>query len=113
MRGNGSNEHDTNKIHWYTRIAKDPRFLDALEARWAEKRSVFAEAGRPGVSRAVTAIGGTDDYALGRTVAENDRARWKGYGSRYSPKTSNYGSEVEWLRNWYEKRFTWMDSQLN
>ena len=48
IRGNGSPNHDTNKIHWFTRISKDPRFLKALDERWAAKKSVFAAASDDG-----------------------------------------------------------------
>ena len=112
VRGTGSPNHDTNKIHWFTRIAKDPRFLNALHDRWAAKRTVFAEVGRPGVSRAVTKLGGTDDYALGQQVAANDRKIWSSFGSRYHARTSSYAKECEWLRTWYDDRFAWMDNEL-
>ena len=117
MRGGGSSSHDTNKIHWYTRIIKDPRFLNALHDRWAAKRdaleSAFAGEPRgPAVSRAVTKLGGADDYDLGKQVAANDRARWEGYGTRYHARSSTYSGELEWLRNWYKDRFNWMDGEL-
>ena len=47
MRGGGSSSHDTNKIHWFTRIIKDPRFLKALHDRWAAKKSAFAGGAHP------------------------------------------------------------------
>ena len=58
IRGNGSPNHDTNKIHWFTRIAKDPRFLNKLHDRWAvvrgEMQATFVGDGTgrgPAVSR--------------------------------------------------------------
>lgn len=113
MRGNGSKNHDTNKIHWYTRITDDPRFLAAVKARWDEKRGVFEDAAINGVGSAVRKLGGTaDDYELGKQVAQNDRERWAGYGGRYHAKTSSYTGELSWVRKWYQARFAWMDEQL-
>ena len=59
VRGNGSPNHDTNKIHWFTRIAKDPRFLKALHDRWAAKKAAFEAVGPTGVSTAVRKIAAT------------------------------------------------------
>ena len=117
MRGGGKSTHNTNNIHWYTRLIKDPRFLNALHDRWAEMRgeleSTFAGEPRgPAVSRAVTKLGGADDYDLGKQVAANDRAVWQNYGTRYHARSSTYSGELEWLRNWYKDRFNWMDGQL-
>jgi hypothetical protein len=118
VRGDGSPNHNTNKIHWFTRIAKDPRFLNALHDRWAQVRGdmeaafVGPDGGRgPAVSRAVTALGG-GDYARGQQVAANDRAAWKGSGSRMEPRAKTYAAELEWLRTWYKDRFVWMDKEL-
>jgi hypothetical protein len=118
MRGNGSQNHDTNKIHWYTRITDDPRFLAALDQRWAEMRLHFEAVGPHGVSTAVRKLGGGTgeqndaDYGLGKQVAANDRKIWSSYGSRYPAKTSSYTAELSWVRNWYSERFEWMDGQL-
>lgn len=112
MRGNGSQNHDTNSIHWFTRIAKDPRFLKALHERWAAKKTAFDNVSPGGVDTAVKALGGSDDLALGEQVAANDRARWAGHGGRYAPKTSSYSGEINWVKNWYAARYAWMDAEL-
>lgn len=111
MRGAGSPAHNTNKIHWYTRIAKDPRFLAALKTRWAEKRSVFQAVGATGVDAAVTSIGGSP--SLGAQVAANDLSVWGRGGSRYAFHTSSYSSEITWTKNWYTNRYNWMNGQLD
>jgi hypothetical protein len=112
VRGNGSPNHNTNKIHWFTRIAKDPRFLKALYDRWAVTKTFYDVASPEGVDKAVKALGGGDDLALGEQVAANDRARWAGHGSRYPPKTSSYSAEINWVKNWYAARYAWMDAEL-
>ncbi len=112
VRGNGSPNHDTNKIHWFTRIAKDPRFLKALHDRWAAKKAAFEAVGPTGVSTAVRKMSGNDDYDLGKQVAANDRERWAGSGGRYPAKTSSYTGELSWVRDWYSDRYAWMDTEL-
>lgn len=102
--GSGSVNHDTNKIHWFTRIWKDPRFVDALEARWAEKRGDYEAVALTRVDAAVA--------DLGANVAANDRAVWGSYGSRYAAKSSTYSGEVSWVKKWYRDRYLWMDSRL-
>ncbi|MEO6470521.1 MAG: CotH kinase family protein [Aeromicrobium sp.] len=105
MRGNGSPNHDTNKIHWYVRIAKDPRFLAALKLRWNEKRLIIKAISTTGVDSAVA--------ALGTTVAENDRQVWSSYGSRYDVHSSTYVGEINYLKGWYKNRFNWIDAEIN
>ncbi len=113
MRGNGSKNHNTNKIHWYTRITDDPRFLNAVHQRWAATKQYFRPVGPDGVSAAVSKLGGANDYALGKQVAANDRAVWQSFGSRYQAKSSTYSGELAWLRSWFAKRFEWMDAELS
>lgn len=124
MRGNGSQNHDTNKIHWYTRITDDPRFLNALHQRWAATKQHFEPVGPAGVSAAVRKLGGDlagldepevpgdPDYTLGKQVAANDRAVWEDFGGRYHPKASTYSGELAFLRNWYAERYAWMNREL-
>ena len=112
IRGNGSPNHDTNKIHWFTRIAKDPRFLKALHDRWAAKKAAFEAIGPSGVTAAVAKMSGIGDYELGKQVAANDRSRWAGHGGRYPAKTSSYTGELNWVRDWYSDRYAWMNTEL-
>ena len=114
MRGDGSPTHTNNKIHWYTRLVKDPRFLHALHDRWAAVRGEMEAAfvGGPAVSNAVTKLGGADTTTLGLQVAANDRARWPDHTSRFDQRASSYSGELTWLRKWYKDRFTWMDNEL-
>ena len=114
MRGDGSPTHVNNKIHWYTRLVKDPRFLNALHARWAvlrgEMQAAFVDG--PAVSSAVIKLGGSDTITLGHQVGANDRARWPDHDSRFDQRASSYTGELTWLRKWYKDRFTWMDNEL-
>lgn len=109
--GNGSKNHDTNKIHWFTRIWKDPRFVGALKARWADKKGDYKAAANAWVDEAVA--------DLGLHVAVNDRVKWASGGTRYKAKASNaatekgYKAEIDWLKKWYNDRYEWMNKQLS
>lgn len=115
--GSGSPNHDTNKKHWFTRIWKDPRFVAALKARWNDKKADY-EAVSFGLDSGVNlAVAKLDDpaAAVGATssrVAANDRAKWGSSGSRYAAKSSSYAGEVDWLKNWYAKRYAWLEDQI-
>ena len=112
--GSGSVNHNTNKIHWFTRIWKDPRFVSAIKARWSEKKAEYQAVATSGVNLAVAQL---DDSTatIGKAdsiVAANDRALWGSSGSRYAPKSSSYAGEVTWLKNWYAARYSWMDKAI-
>lgn len=115
--GSGSPNHDTNKKHWFTRVWKDPRFVAALKARWNDKKADY-EAVSLGLDSGVNlAVARLDDpaAAVGATssrVAANDRAKWGSSGSRYAAKSSSYAGEVAWLKNWYAKRYAWLEDQI-
>lgn len=103
--GSGSDNHDTNEIHWFTRIWKDPRFVDAVKIRWAAKRAEYKDVALTRVDAAVASVGAN--------VAANDRAVWGSSGSRYAAKASTYAGEVSWVKQWYKDRYNWMDAQLS
>ncbi|MCW2799281.1 MAG: CotH protein [Aeromicrobium sp.] len=132
VRGTGSKNHNTNTIHWFTRIAKDPRFLNALHDRWLGQGAytsdgpmapMFADVSATAVDRAVASMGGVDlangvtptdvDEALGFTVAGNDRTLWASGGSRYGTHSSTFTGEISYLKGWYHDRYVWMNTELN
>ena len=104
LRGNGSPNHSTDKTHWYVQMTKDPVFLAALKKRWAEKRGFFKDLADHGVEREAAKVG---------VAAKNDRERWGPNSPQRLPaRASTYKGEIDFLKDWYQKRFAWMDSQL-
>ena len=104
LRGNGSPNHSTNKTHWYVQMTKDPVFIAALEKRWAEKRGFFKDLADRGVEREAAKVG---------VAAKNDRERWGPNSPQRLPaRASTYKGEIDFLKDWYQKRFAWMDSKL-
>ncbi len=104
LRGNGSPNHSTSKTHWYVQMTKDPVFIAALEKRWAEKRGFFKDLADRGVEREAAKVG---------VAAKNDRERWGPNSPQRLPaRASTYKGEIDFLKDWYQKRFAWMDSKL-
>ncbi len=114
LRGySNTTPHNTRTIHWYTRLTKDPRFLTALEDRWAVVKDEFSKMSTETVSNGVTALGG-GDYDLGLQVMENDIDEWGSKTDRLKPKTNPYTPEGElnYVRGWYSDRFDFFDEEL-
>ncbi len=134
----GTTYHNTGKIHWFTRITKDPRFLAALKARWngpltpgssvtvrdtvrAMSGGSAAGNGSDAVSRGAAAMGG-GDASLAKAIVSRDDALWGSKSDRLKPRTNKFTnapaaddrtSELGWLRDWYYKRYLWIDGQIN
>ncbi len=103
LRGNGSQNHKTDKTHWYVQLSKDPAFLGAVKARWAEKRAAFKDIANHGAERAAASLG---------PASASDRAMWGRFGDRYEAYSDTYAGEIAYLKDWYQKRFAWIDGQL-
>jgi len=104
LRGNGSQHHSTTRTHWYVQLFKDPVFVDAVKKRWAEKRGFFKDLVDHGVEREAKEVG---------VAAKNDRNLFGGIDSgRLAARAPTYAGEIAYLKDWYQKRFAWMDSKL-
>ena len=104
IRGTGtSSGHPNYTTHWFVQLFKNTAFKNAVGARWETVKGEFEQA-------AADARAAADDLGPG---ADNDRNRWAGESRRYKARASTYEGEVNFVANWYEDRFTWMDTQLN
>ncbi len=109
LRGNSSPNHYTSRTHWFVHITKDPVFLDALKKRWAEKRAFFKDMADNGVDRMARGV---------QVAADNDRELFANLdqtrldAKRLSPRSPTFKGEIAFLKDWYQKRFAWMDSKL-
>lgn len=115
MNGDGgghlNNTDNVHTTHWFVRITKDPRFQSALRARWRALK-------KPDKGNPFKAAG--DQYAgaayreLGSNVANNDRKLWAktGDAKRYQARTTSPAREVAFVKNWYQKRYVWMNARL-
>jgi hypothetical protein len=109
MRGTGeANGHSTYKTHWYVQLFKEQSFKDAVAARWDEIKTEFQKVSTVEVpaNRAAVGVGAT-----------NDRSRWASEPKRFKPHTfsgkTGLDAEVAFVQDWYKKRYTWMNSQLD
>ena len=104
LRGNGSQHHSTTRTHWYVQLFKDPVFVDAVKKRWAEKRGFLKDIADHGVEREAAKVG---------PAAGNDRRMFGAIDSgRLAARATTYEGEIAYLKDWYQKRFAWMDSKL-
>ena len=104
LRGNGSQHHSTTRTHWYVQLFKDPVFVDAVKKRWAEKRGFLKDIVDHGIEREAAKVG---------PAAGNDRRMFGAIDSgRLAARATTYKGEIAYLKDWYQKRFAWMDSKL-
>ncbi|MGB7962070.1 MAG: CotH kinase family protein [Propionicimonas sp.] len=122
--GTSPSTHDTAKIHWFTRIWKDRRFVSAVKDRWLQPTvhasyAAFADAtpltvpSNP-VNLAVAQMDDPKATAGSSTsqVAANEQARWGSSGARYGFKTKGWATEIPWLKTWYSERYAFMDEAI-
>jgi len=104
LRGIGTTHNPYNSSHWYVQLFKDPAFLAAVKARWNVKKcTVFNPVSKSGAQASVDLMG---------VGASNEWSRWASTKRHYLPKGDTFQDEVNYVKNWYGKRYTWMNSQL-
>jgi len=96
------------EICWYGRLSQDPAFTQHARDRWFQLRKDVLDPQR--IAARIDELAAQLDEAQQRNFR-----RWPVLGQ---PVTCNYyvgdsfQDEVRWLKNWVERRITWMDSQL-
>jgi hypothetical protein len=104
IRGTGtSSGHPNYTTHWFVQLFKNTAFKNAVSARWDLVKGEFQQA-------TADAQAAADELGPGGT---NDRNRWAGESRRYKARASTFQGEVDWVADWYEDRFTWMNGQLD
>ena len=108
MRGTGeANGHSTYNSHWFVQLFKEESFQNAVKARWDEIQTEFQKVSTTDVPENAAEVG------IGAT---NDRNRWASEPKRFAPHTFNGQSglagEQAFVKDWYAKRYNWMNSQL-
>jgi hypothetical protein len=96
------------EICWFRRLSEDPEFQQRAIDRWGELRAnVFA------TQRVLARV---DEMAaqLSEAQARNFR-RWPIMGRRVNPNDfvgDSYEEEIQWMKQWIQKRLSWIDSQF-
>jgi hypothetical protein len=96
------------EICWFRRLSEDPEFQQQVIDRWGElRRGVFSSS---------SLLGRVDEWAalLGEAQVRNFR-RWPILGRRINPNDyvgDTYEAEIKWMKQWIQKRLTWIDSQF-
>ena len=96
---------------WWKRFMEDPEFISALKERWTFLRSdLFSN----------DSIN-SDIESLSLLLEENGAinrnfGKWLILGKYIWPNNfigNRYSEEIDYLKNWIEKRLSWMDSEIN
>jgi hypothetical protein len=100
-----------NGYHWYERIFEDPGFQAAYAARWRELRQ-----GPWATDDLLQEI--DEAAALLSEAQERNFQRWPILGEYVWPndeghaERTTYAEEIDYLKDWLQKRLAWIDSQL-
>jgi len=92
---------------WAERLYRAPDFVAAMRARWTQLR-------RDGLVEDVLAAAGREGRALRGPAAVNHR-RWRILGRALfagQPVAASHAAAVSSLRDWLQRRATWMDVAL-
>ena len=97
-----------NEISWYRRLREDPQFLQRCSDRWIELRKNVLDPKR--ISARIDALAAQLDEAQQRNFK-----RWPILGQSITCNYyigQTYREEVQWLKDWIERRIAWIDSQV-
>jgi len=92
---------------WAERLYRAPDFVTAMRARWTQLR-------RGGLVEDLLAAAEREGRTLRRPAAVNHR-RWRIFGRALfpgQPVISSHADAVSSLRDWVQRRATWMDTAL-
>ncbi|HYV27743.1 MAG TPA: CotH kinase family protein, partial [Candidatus Eisenbacteria bacterium] len=97
-----------NEICWYRRLSQDPEFMQRVIDRWGElRKNQFAPA---------TILGRIDEMAAQLNEAQvRNFQRWPILGQHVHPNSyvgETFADEVNWMKQWIQKRIAWIDSQM-
>ena len=95
---------------WIARLVNDPEFVAKLKSRWNEKKSDIYVA----VNSQLPALADTISIS-----AEYNFIKWNILGAYVWPNPAGYAerttyqSEVDYMLDWCNKRYDWLDSAIN
>ena len=97
-------------IHfWWKRLLQDEAFLEEVQERWlAYRENELSDEVIFGTIDSLT------NLMTSNQAAERNYQRWPVLGQYVWPNNfvgNTYGSEIDYLRDWTEKRLSWLDFQ--
>lgn len=100
---------DTNGFHvknakWISRLFEDPAFVDAVKARWNEKKDEF-ESLLTFIDTRVLDLSDARDANFEKWPITE---QWQ-----WSPAQGSYEAEINYLKTWYADRLDWLDANIN
>jgi len=97
-----------NEICWFRRLNEDPEFAQRAIDRWGQLRGSVLSTQR--------VLGRVEELATQLNDAQTRNfQRWPILGRRIHPNDyvgGTYREEINWMKQWIQKRMTWMDAQF-
>ena len=99
---------------WISRLFEDPRFVAKVQSRWNDKKS--------DLNNAVNSTGEFSIQSLADGIsfsADYNFMKWNILGIYVWPNVAGYEtrttyqSEVDYMREWCNKRYDWLDTAIN
>ena len=100
---------DTYRMYWFRRMMEDPDFVNQLSCRWHSLRASILS--NEQIIGLIDSLGS----ALEVPAARNFR-QWPVIGEYIWPNFfvgSNYGEELDYLKDWIGRRLIWMDENIS
>ena len=99
---------DGGRMYWFRRMMQDPLFESSFNCRWHDLRN--------GLWSDDVIFSYFDSLTNALTIpAQRNFERWPILGLYIWPNTfigNTYAEEVGWLRDWLDRRLTWMDANI-
>ena len=89
---------------WISRLFEDPAFVDAVKARWNEKKEEFENL----FAFIDTRVDDLSDARVANFEKWPVNDQW-----RFSPSQGSYEAEIDYLKTWYANRLDWLDANIN
>lgn len=93
------------QFYWTERLFEDPAFVVAVKNRWNEIKIPLKNA---------VEVGFIQKYYEISLSAELNYKRWdvNSWVGFYAPIESSYNGYIRYLKEWLEKRYAWLDTQI-
>lgn len=104
--GNGPENFWIKLDKWYPHLFADPAFVDKVQKRWNELKPEFDK---------IPEFIDEQTFYLAKAQERNFKvwSIWESVDWVYFPSLGSYEKEVDYLKEFYTKRFEWLDTELN
>lgn len=95
-------------VTWYNYLMTDPAYVERLKARWNEVKDDLLQAANDSIDSCTTLL---------EPYLDANFERWDCLGKQVGYESNvwidTYDGQIEYLRNFIEKRYNWLDAKLS